>query len=118
MSDDAKPKRKFWQFHLSTTVLIIIFLSGLMWLETRASNVTEQSAGFWRAWTWYGWPFHAVACLKWEESLFATRISPINPGLQFNTLNVGLDFFFVVLTILTLAFLSEFIIHRREIRKP
>jgi hypothetical protein len=106
MSEAGKPKRNFWQFHLFTATLLMFVCSGLLWANVSTYKFYVDS-GFQadRAW---GWPFpwliwmdHPVG-RDTESHLFLGSI--LNPAVAVAILGI-------------IAFVSEFIIRRREARK-
>lgn len=107
MSD--KPKRAWFQIHLSTAIVLMFVAGGLMW----ANSTVAMRFRYERV---YGFPFPAIYSHPMEigDSIDSLHVQP-----------AGIDWFclagniFVGLYLLRLtAFLSEYIIRRRAARKP
>jgi hypothetical protein len=106
---EAKPKRRFWQFHLITLVLLTLAASLLVWLNLPAK----------RAWG----PASFYYEIGWPQSVYhyPVSIGPWDVGTP-DALHSVADIIFVDLGIamsilFNVAFTCEYLIRRREARK-
>jgi hypothetical protein len=117
--ENAKPKRRFWQLHLSTAILMILVASLFIFVQTRGYEgrivvdlSKENSNSYallggkmaWDPGTSYGWPFCFVHVGHYKTQLL------LLPAL------IELDSF--ILTIALPTIVCEYLIRRREARRP
>lgn len=107
-----KPKRRFWQLHLSTAVLLMLVAGGLLALNTKQSHCRLNAE--WNAFV-NGWPF----VYRFE----LTDLAPENelesiPYLwdyeAIKTLNLILDVVIASVILVSVGSLCEWLIRRRE----
>jgi hypothetical protein len=55
-----KPKRRFWQIHLSTAIILMFVAGALLWANTRRQEVQFATCTV----EYYGWP--QLAYQKWQ----------------------------------------------------
>ena len=99
-----KPKRKFWQFHLSTAVLMMFATGGVLLANHREYEFTPGSIMGERNYpkTGSGWPFNIES-----SQILDFRSAYI-------LFNVGTG----VCIVIGLGVASEYLLRRREARKP
>jgi hypothetical protein len=112
MNDSDKPKRKFWQFHLSTAILVMIASGPLLWLNCspRRSKIFlahwgDPARDYYADGFITGWPAPLKAV---EDDGTVDAVSPIAPVTN---MVAG------VAILLSVGFISEWLIRRREARK-
>jgi hypothetical protein len=113
---EAKPKRKFWQFHLSTAVLLILLAGGLLWLQLCDYLAQRQYAplppGIFAS---YGWP---VLAYKFEYNFYDQGSSVVQESVhRWKPLGVAVDALVALGVLVCAASFSEFLIRRREVRE-
>ena len=93
-----KPKRRFWQIHLSTAVLMTLVAGFCLWfnIETSIDMDTDIISR--------GWPNTAWLFIDGSSYFF-------RKGILVNA-------FYALSILFNVAFLSEYLIRRRESRKP
>jgi hypothetical protein len=106
-----KPKRRFWQIHLSTAILLVFVAASLSYVNTTPHRKKIQMGPEYSfELDQQGWPFEIY---DWEFS-FGTASAihriPIIRKMIFNVLITGL-------ILLPTASLAEWLIRRREGRK-
>jgi hypothetical protein len=98
-----KPKRKFWQFSLTTALLLALLISWLLFMnlysEPSKQEIHQQH---------YGWPFAAVQRNVVNGRTVRWYVEDAN---LYGDLAIALQIFLVV------ALISEWLIRRREARK-
>jgi len=111
MSELEKPKRKFWQFHLSTAVLMMFVVGGQLWTNT--SGTDRLRIGI----IYFGWPiaFYGDATKATYSFLGATESAPLE---GFSYLRFAENAIVNLAILAALAFLFETRIRRRESRRP
>ena len=125
MSESEKPKRKFWQFHLSTAVALVIVAGGVAGANLTNSKPRRLSLGIQKQ---YGWPLVAhetndLSILQPDCSLssdecfkkFALEWSKSES--RWNRIAAFIDSLIAIGILVAVAFCSEFLIRRREARK-
>ncbi len=129
MSD--KFKRRFWQFHLSTAILLMFFIGCSIWANSRINNaallrqIEEDSDKsfveetkkviFVYPYTWdqlsncpeYGWPVTAFG---------PGNSHSLKPFWRKS--GIAIDLLFSIGILFVVAFASEWLIRRREGRMP
>jgi hypothetical protein len=115
MSETMEPpkKRRFWQLHLSTAVVMTFVAGGAIWPSTSPRGEYILHYGWpWTACTWYGNPE--------VKDFYATALPPIHFDYDIKLDKVALlkDLLCVVGMTLFVAFVSEWLIRHREGRKP
>ena len=133
MSEAEQPKkRRFWQLHLSTAVFLML-AAGL----TLGTNIGHHKVGepldsgdnnrvCVESW---GWPSYCVGRILWENQRGEiVGVSPIETVFDwdypFLLLHLGVngclifDIVVALLILIVVAFASEWLIRRREGRKP
>jgi hypothetical protein len=131
---ENRPKRKFWQFHLLTSVILFLTASWMLHLNCRTTQLikvrTERGYG-WKT-IGPGWPFHevyfspGVSTEAEIDEVIANIYSyrshpndlPDNTALHphfggYPVVNLLVN----LLLLAFLAILSEWLIRRREARK-
>ena len=113
MSEPPKPQRKFWQFHLSTMMLLSIVVAGLLYVFDHGPLYGEREdgkqvvIGVYHAdgaeCKRYGWPIVCVATVS-GKSYWGTADVVFNAVSAFWILG-------------TMAVFSEWLIRRRKARK-
>ena len=108
-------KRRLWQIHLSTAVLMMFFAGGIMYenkIPHRLHCFTSEHPELPDV---YGWPFPVF----WGDGWVILREeSPRIPWtLRSVSLGVTLDFISAMMMLAAAAFFCEFLIRRRERRK-
>ena len=117
--DDPPKKRRFWQFHLSTLLLMVILAGTFVtlnmprnWVELGGSGSTSRYCVY--SYSNVGWPFN-VKYLKHdfsnEKRDVWTEFEVDNPSSLI--WNAGMGLVFVALS----GVISESLIRRREGRK-
>ena len=104
----SSPKRPWFRFHLLTAVLMTVAAGGMMWINT--SNPTPN---------YHGWPWIAVDSnhdhlSKWYDDRQTWECC----NLIVFPMPLFLDILTAVVIICSLAANIEFLIRRREGRKP
>ena len=115
MSEQDKPKRRFWQIHLSTAVVLTIVSSAF--LTKNIQNVQFEIASDLNG-SGYGWPFPFLVSARLDGwPTFKRMQNPFGPTeFQFGAFSIDLIFF--VLIIITIFIIFESIgVSRREGRK-
>ena len=133
MSEAEKPKRRFWQIHLSTALLLMIILSTMIWANMRSrvestKNFTDMPYIIMR----YGFPFtnyerEADSLAERYESATAyllTNWSPTDPNdnvvpwrRETFRFAIAANFCFLLIVLGISWYCLEFLIRRREGRK-
>jgi hypothetical protein len=115
MSEPEKPKkRRIWQIHLSTAVLFSMLASAMLWVNL---GRTEYSAGGPNAeYEIYGWPmsFERYVHYQNNEVEFKQWTNENNELV----ISAGTNFIAFLLITAPIAFALEWLIRRREGRKP
>ena len=108
-------KRKFWQFHLSTAVLLMLVAGGLMFQNKIPHRLNCFSHDHPELPDVFGWPFPVI----WGDGDVWLREESrqIPWSLKAPLLGVALDFGFALLVLAALAASCEHLIRRREARK-
>ena len=106
---DSTPQRRFWQIHLSTAIVLMFVAGGLIWINVQAINEDSEIQIFENR----GWPFwvycHIYINTDAREKLDARIWSAAH--VVFNVLICSVILF-------ATAIFIEYVIHRREARKP
>jgi hypothetical protein len=116
-SESEKPKRKFWQFHLTTAFLIMMTASGFVWIncvrEDDAWDYGDERYLYWH----YGWPTE-IFCVQndWDFSRKKDGGKVVSTHIYLSGIVKNVTVLILALGIL--AFISEYLIRRREGRKP
>src|SRR5476651_1276739 len=110
MSD--KPKRSFWQIHLSTAVLVMLVVGLLMYL-----NAPRWSPHGGTKFTEYGWPFSFVYADNPKEEPREHRYHNEATYDDYRNGSIFLDIWFAVSIITVSIYASEWMIRRRENRE-
>ena len=111
MSEAEKPKRKFWQFHLLTLVLIVLASGGMIAasLHARSMGILQVS---------YGWPLEAAGRkLGYEYAGPPPGVEDHGLDLKWKITGALADFIIAVVLIMVVAVVSELLLRRREARK-
>ena len=127
MSEAEKPKRRFWQLHLSTAVLLMLVTGGLMFanfqfgpelyaklhdIPAPARNPLPSPKIFYRV---RGWPFMSSSIVEATPSQTNSYCwldgEAFMAGAVFNVP-------ICILIICTFAFVCEYLIRRREGGRP
>jgi hypothetical protein len=126
--DSPPKKRRFWQLHLSTAVLLMLAAGGILWIETRERFVKaaydlegdelknyakarfSDSPPRWisKSLVTRGWPLWFYGYYELE----ATWIT------HFNAIGLVIDSLVSIAFLLIVGFSLEWRIRRREGRKP
>jgi hypothetical protein len=126
-----KPKRKVWQFHLSTAVILMFAAGILMAVNYHACTIpTEDNRIYFVA---HGWPLVAYQDLhlhelldmsqdvvggrspRQAEAIPFSKICRIDIG--WNRRGIVTNLFVAIVILITGVFASEWLIRRREARK-
>lgn len=118
MSDETKParKRRLFQVHLSTAIILMFAAGGIYWFEFYA---TTQRIGVLRIQK--GWPISFWDAGEESYSVddghrTSYRVRPLQgSGWQLN--GVVIDLFCMVMFLTVITFACEWWIRRREMRK-
>jgi hypothetical protein len=145
MSETEPPKnRRFWQLHLSTAVLLMLASGPIVWLNTSSRFAIERKyedyCRYSTGWRARGWPFSAFreririipknqpsnwqifdfeAIKKlsyYEDNEMFVMVFTVQPSIM--GINAVLDVLVAILILLPIASLLEWLIRRRECRKP
>jgi hypothetical protein len=111
MSDH--PKRPLFRFHLLTLVLMTFAAGGMIGVSI-CDRSTENSN-----WELYGWPF--VTAERWVnyEHTGPERLhEPDEHRLRLKPAGFAAESVLTIFIIASVAFVSEYLIRRREARKP
>ena len=106
-----KPKRNFWQIHLSTAIALTLTIAFLLhyqmeeWHEMFVYNSGEAHIDR----PLYGWPMNAVVEYKYESG----RID-----FYYELKGITFDLLISLIILISVTFLLEWLIRRREARKP
>jgi hypothetical protein len=125
MSDAEKPKkRRFWQLHLSTAVLLMFGAGGFLWLNSFPHRFYPWADMPENYFYQYGWP--TVFYTDPEPALVMGI--PLGTALdrfirevgqrEVSTLHVVVNVLVALPCLASLAFACEWLIRRREGRKP
>lgn len=115
MSDEQKPKRRFWQIHLSTVFLLNFICAVFLYIETRPVSahvmlVDNHRSGSVALNSWvgiaYGWPWH------YECSAPFITFTEIRSYFA-----LVADIAIILVMLLIFAVVVEFLIRRSEGRK-
>lgn len=103
-------KRRWFRFHLSTAILLMMTAGGILWINLPCvKSTSELAAGKYEILN-AGWPvvYFESGYFRNEKMLFEPRMSwPV----------AILDFFCALLVIWRVPSLSEFLIRSRAVRK-
>jgi hypothetical protein len=106
---ETKKKRRFWSVHLSTAVLLMFAAGASIWANTleRGTYLTNYR----------GWPLPAV-----ETRLDTGIHPPLWSGPRYyeptiSAFGIGIDSLVAIGTLVAVAFVSEWLIRRRETRR-
>jgi hypothetical protein len=105
MSD--KPKRRFWQLHLSTAVLMMFIASGVVGANVRRYELHIEEYPL----NGYGWPF----VLYWNTNGYETETG--QPMHQFDWVSLAANVCILIIILVSTGILFEWRICRREARK-
>jgi hypothetical protein len=134
MSDEQPPnKRRFWQLHLSTAVLMMLYSAGFVGLNATPRSDTSHYGNYSILYIeeWYGWPREFVWRQTWPE----TKMRPAEVGsmicgysyqrrrwpgcgLAYALWGALPNLFVCMAGLAAVVFVSEHLIRRREGRKP
>jgi len=146
MSEPEK-KRRFFQFHLSTALVLMLIAAILFSIDFRKHETSDTAAEL--EWT-YGWPLVAyqgvrdyVVSDEMETAFLYSgggQLRPLRPGKSsppprqpipiqvpkirqeiiptWNRTGFAIDLFVAIVVLLAVAVASEWLIRRREGRKP
>ena len=106
MSEPDKPKHRWFQFHLSTSILTMFVLGGILWMNIepyQAYRYDIHDDAQHLDGVAYGKPFCAVAIHK--------------ESFELNWVGIVLDIIYLGGLVFVIAFFSELLIRRREARK-
>jgi hypothetical protein len=126
MSEPEKPKRKFWQFHLSTTVMSLLAVSVFMFANLHRVGIERikfyQGLGVWENTTLkfnnLGWPLPFMRyCTSVQEEPSASEVMN-STKKDFILRSLIADIVIGVLIALVVAIACEWLARRREGRKP
>jgi hypothetical protein len=113
------PKRHFWQLHLSTAILAM-FASGAMLYVNTQMKVSYQ---MYYVWPYMGWPFaywsgdaRMTGSARLTMEYTGSDIFP-NPS-PFSYLGLSLDIIIGIIVVGAFTIICEWLIRRRETRKP
>ena len=115
-----KPKRRFWQIHLSTAIVLMLLASGLLGLnvQPRNTHIEYSSLPGRTHFVQFGWPLTLEYELQVHE--LGEHVEAQDEGMSF-----GIKLWAAVsncilgvIFLLFLAMLLEYLIRRREARKP
>ena len=136
MSEPAK--RSFWQFHLSTALVLMFVTSVFVYANTRTTLKTDhwQIYGDTTLYVYYkrGWPFQINSATRGRKFHFftgfedssvsstwsVTKEPPLPPeGFdgEWYLRDILKNFAVLILTLVVVAVCCEFVIRRREARK-
>jgi hypothetical protein len=109
------PKRRF-QIHLSTAVVLMVSAGGLLWLNVHGwegpeFKFSDDINGPEFKETYFGWPWYAALSLPVKQETIVWRLS-------YDINLILLDGAIGVLLLAITAFISEYLVRRREARKP
>jgi hypothetical protein len=118
---DQKPKRPWFRFHLLTLVLMALAAGTFLGANMR-ERLGDRKVGEWRC---YGWPFDVAEVrgvitfsISGEpDPIIADPFDPVAFGPQYNGANIALNCMMALSVLAAVAFVSEFLIRRREARK-
>jgi hypothetical protein len=99
MTDTPPPKRRFWQIHLSTAVVIMLtvgLFSALNFSETTYPDIYEV-----RGCGYYGWPLTAV-------------VTNTSDGMEVYWSTILMNAAIALSVTLNVAFISEYIARRSK----
>ena len=131
MSETEKPKRKFWQLHLSTAIIAMLVFSAFSCLNFIPLNVYKYNLGQRVDNYVYGWPVEIVI-RQYSNAVgdfFFFRVNfnyqrtgiywlPYPASFPKALVFIGLNICVALFSTLTAVFICEWLIRRREGRKP
>ena len=116
MSD--KPKRRWFRFHLSTAFGMMLVAGCMIGVNTRCqvifSNYEEVGVEHCRH-CQYGWPMIAR---EEFEGQWTVTVAPLGWPSHWNAIGITVDALVAVALVLASGFFGEWLIRRREGRKP
>jgi hypothetical protein len=134
MSGIEKPKRKFWQFRLLTAVAMMTVAAAMLILNTRkleTAQLFDHGNGYSSIEDQYGWPFAvyrtipdwiaALNLAEYNSSKSKTDLPPLSRRPDIDKLiykNIVLNALVGLCLLLVVQFACEWLIRRREGRKP
>jgi hypothetical protein len=118
MSEPDKPKRRFWQFHLSTAILMTVAAGGLFGLNLTKHigyrNVNMMPLGAPES-VYFSYPYHGQG---WPFAFWWTLLDDeTGSKYAFTGWDLIADLSICVAILASIFFVSESIIRRREARK-
>ena len=130
-----KPKRRFFQFHLLTTMLLMIISAVFLLLDVRWRSIEDErypetifvlggdieapSSYSTLHWQGLGWPMIFNSQTFWPETEIVRPLSTIRTaiGRGFDPNKLEIDVLIALGLLFLTAVVSEFLIRRREARK-
>ena len=121
-------QRRFWQIHLSTAVVLMFVAGVIMYANSRSDNVrlvsamgelnaqTGRSEPIWQPYIRYGWPLPFY--IEWDRSHGPHEgyDASVFIGIRHSFLCFDIGCWLAIIA--ATAVTSEFVIRRREARKP
>ena len=125
MSEPDKPKRRWFQFHLSTAVVMMIVASGCLWANSRYRNIEVLFQEEWndagdmmQTNAALGWPFvMGVPDIRLERYGKIDESASLILKMRWSRFRIAQNVGISLSIVFSAALICESIIRRREARK-
>ena len=111
--DEPLKRRRWFKFHLSTAVVLLLLIGLLLWLNTSLYQIPGSRGGYAR-WRVYGWP---IPC-GWDPNADRMREEAHLLRIRYGEFRVIWNVLANLAIVVAVAVMCETRIRRREARKP
>ena len=110
------PKRPFWQFHLSTAMVLVFLCAGISGVNFQERALISSTIQYPDIITGYGWPFVAIEIINISNS--GSPLRPIHvSSKRWIFTGIILDCMACISVLVSFGIILEWVIRRREGRK-
>ena len=119
VAEKLRPKRRWFQFHLSTAIVLMFMASWLVWLHIGEFLVPHQgkSKRSSELTIFYGWPADAIAYTVVNKRT-ASGWLEVSRTVTFAPLKLAINIVLGLLLLSAVAYSIECLFRRRSARKP